>query len=266
MHGQVELVEQLTPHMVRVVLAGEGLADFEPLDFTDAYINLALPRPGAPYEMPVDLDAVREQLPRDQWPARRRYTVRHWDRTRRQLTLDFVVHGDDGVAGAWAANAKPGDALQFTGPAGSYRPGPNASWHLMVGDESALPAIAASLAAVPDGVPVVVRLVCDGPADELPLDTPGVLDVLWLHRNGDTGDVDNLAQATRDLTFPSGRVQGFLHGEAEEIRRVRRHLLAERQLPKAALSASAYWRRTMTDESWREIKADWTAQMEADVA
>lgn len=74
-----------------------------------------------------------------------------------------MVHGDDGVAGPWAANATPGDALVFAGPSGAYRPDPGADWHLMVGDESALPAIAASLDAVPGGAPVVVRLLVNGP-------------------------------------------------------------------------------------------------------
>lgn len=143
------------------------------------YLSLAMPRPDASYNAPFDLDAVGSQLPREQWPARCRYTVRNWDRTNRLLTIDFVVHGDHGVAVVWAANARPGDVLQFTGPAGAYRPDPTAGWHLLVGDESALPAIAASLAAVAERTPVVVRLICDGPDDELALDTPGALDVAW---------------------------------------------------------------------------------------
>ena len=100
----------------------------------------------------------------------------------------------------------------------------------MVGDESALPAIAASLEAVPAGRPVVVRLVCDGPEHELPLSSPGDLDLRWLHRTGAADDVDALADAVSDLEFPAGRVHAFVHGEAEEIRGVRRHLLTERGL------------------------------------
>ena len=74
------------------------------------------------------------------------------------LTLDFVVHGDPGVAGPWAAAAHPGDGLQLTGPGGAYAPDPAAAWHLMVGDAAVVPAIAASLERVPEGVPVHVIL------------------------------------------------------------------------------------------------------------
>ena len=84
----------------------------------------------------------------------------------------------------------------------------------MVGDESALPAIAASLEAVPNGAKVVVRLVCDGPDHEIELPSPGDLDLRWLHRTGAADDVDLLADAVSDLEFPAGRVHAFVHGEA----------------------------------------------------
>lgn len=261
----MERTEQLTPHLVRVVLGGEGLAAFQMNGYTDAYVKVAFPPPGAPYPVPFDPAEVRERLPREQWPAHRRYTVRAWDPQRRLLTLDFVVHGDDGVAGPWAARARPGDLLQLQGPSGAYRPDPAAAWHLMVGDESALPAIAASLEAVPAGVPVVVRLLCDGPDHELPLTTPGVLDLRWLHRAGVPADGDLLVAAVRALEFPPGPVHAFVHGEAGEVRAVRRHLLAERGVPRGALSASAYWRRNLTDEAWRQVKKAWNAAVERDV-
>jgi NADPH-dependent ferric siderophore reductase len=265
MHGTVVRTEQVTPVMIRVVLGGEGLDGFEPVPCTDSYVNIALPPAGATYEAPFDVDAMKE-LPVDQRPVRRRYTVRHWDDATRELTLDFVVHGDEGVAGPWAAAARPGDALVFTGPSGDYSPDPDADWHLMVGDESALPAIAASATAVPAGTPLVVRLVVDGPEHEVPLDTDAALDLQWLHRKGEPADQDLLPDAVRDLAFPRGRVHAFVHGEAGEIRQVRRHLLGERGVPRADVSVSAYWRRFMTDEDWRRVKKQFNAEMETDVA
>ena len=145
MHAQVMSTQQLTPSLVRVVLGGDGLRDFAMPATTDAYVNLAFPPADAPYAAPFDPAEVREAHPRELWPARRRYTVRSWDPSARELTLDFVVHGDVGVAGAWASSARPGDLLVLEGPSGGYHPDPEADWHLMVGDESALPAIAASL-------------------------------------------------------------------------------------------------------------------------
>ena len=176
MHGIVASIEWPTPALARLVLNGDGLAGYEQVPYTDSYVNVAIPPAGASYAAPFALDDLRS-LPREQRPFRRRITVRRWEPASRQLTLDFVAHGDSGAAGPWAASAREGDALVFTGPAGAYRPDPAADWHLMVGDESALPAIAASLEAVPPGAPVVVRLVCDGPEHELALTTPGRLDV-----------------------------------------------------------------------------------------
>ncbi|TXR55989.1 siderophore-interacting protein [Quadrisphaera setariae] len=268
MHGDVVHVERLTPTLVRVVLGGPGLEGFQPAEGSDAYINIAIPPAGAPYGTVFDPQALREAgVPREQMPARRRYTVRSWDEDARELAVDFVVHGDSGVAGPWAAAAQPGDVLVFEGPASGYRPDPAAAWHLMLGDESALPAIAASLEALQDDATVVVRLVCDGPEHEVPLTAPAGADVRWLHRTGgDERDGALLLDATRALEWADGPVHAFVHGEAEEIRAVRRHLLVDRGMQRSEMSCSPYWRRTMTDEAWRAVKRDFVAAMNADVA
>lgn len=265
-HAQVTTASWLTPALVRVVLRGDGLSGFETPDATDSYVNLAIPPAGAPYGPLFEPAEVRDLHPAELWPARRRYTVRDWDPGAGSLTLDFVVHGDDGVGGPWAAAAAPGDVLVFEGPGGGYRPAPDADWHLLVGDESALPAIAASLEAVPVGRTAVALLVVDGPDHEIDLACPGDLAVRWLHRTGGPDDPTLLVRAVEDLDFPDGRVHTFVHGEAGEIRAVRRHLLVERGLARSDMSCSPYWRRTMTDEDWRRVKRDFVAEMDADTA
>ncbi|WP_052664771.1 siderophore-interacting protein [Nitriliruptor alkaliphilus] len=267
MYGTVIRTEWLTPDLVRLVLGGSGLAAFDPVPCTDAYVNVALPPRGAPYAGAFDVDEVKVRHPREWWPHRRRYTVRSWDPERRELTLDIVIHGDQGVGGPWAAAARLGDVLVFGGPAGSYRPDQTADRHLLVGDESALPAIAASAEAAPHGTQVTARLLVNGPAHEVPFTSPGQLDLRWLHRTGDPAvDVHLLADEVRGLDLGTGRVQAFVHGEAEEVRAIRRHLLADRSLAQADLSCSPYWRRHLTDEAWREVKADWNAAVEDDIA
>ena len=266
MHGRVVETSRITPTMVRVVLGGGDLDGFTMVEATDAYVNLAFPPDGAPYDAVFEPAQVREEFPQETWPARRRYTVREWDQDQLRLTIDFVVHGDIGVAGAWAVNARPGDVLVFEGPSGGYLPEPEAHWVLMVGDESALPAIAASLEAVPSGMTTVVRLLCDGPEHEVDLACDGDVELAWVHRRGDDQDESLLADAVRDLTFPTGRVHAFVHGEANEIRQIRRHLLADRGLTRQDMSCSPYWRRDMTDEAWRKVKRDFVAAMEGDVA
>ncbi|TVT36601.1 siderophore-interacting protein [Amycolatopsis rhizosphaerae] len=243
--------ERLTPHFVRIVAGGEGLAAFTPNGFTDAYVKVLFPVPGVRYPEPFDLDTVRASLPREQWPKQRSYTVRSFDPVAGELAIDFVHHGDEGIAGPWARRAKPGDELLFTGPGGAYAPGTEADWHLLVGDESALPAIALTLEGMPAGVPVRVFLEVDGAEDEQPLVTKGDAQIRWIHR----GAGEDLVTAVRAMDSPGGIVQAFVHGEAGFVRQLRRYLLGERGLRRDLLSVSGYWRRGATDEQWRAEKA-----------
>ncbi len=266
MHARVKSTQRLTPSLVRVVLDGGTLADLAMPDATDAYVNVAIRPPDAPYDEVFEPADVRERFPQETWPARRRYTVRSWDPAAQVLTLDFVVHGADGVAGPWANAVVPGDVLVFEGPSGGYLPDPEADWHLMVGDESALPAIAASLEVLPAGAKAVVLLVCDGADHQVELPSPGDVDLVWLHRERAPSDEDLLVSALEAATFPPGRVHAFVHGEAVEIRKIRKHLLVERGLARSDMSCSPYWRRSMADEAWRRVKRDFVADMETDVA
>lgn len=264
MFGVVEEVARLTPSMVRVVLGGEGLDTFEPSPFTDQYVNALFVPDGAPYSVPFDVDAARGSAPEHR-PVGRRYTIRRWNPDDRTVVVDFVVHGDVGHAGRWANRAQVGDRLQMVGPTGGYAPSTTADGHLMVGDESALPAIAASLEQVREGVPALVVAVVDGPDHEIALDCPGDAKVHWVHRRTDPGNHGLLLDAVRATELPGGVADVFVHGEASEVRSVRRHLVAERGIPKDGASMSPYWRRDFTDEAWREVKADWVAEMRHDV-
>ena len=121
---------------------------------------------------------------------------------------------------------------------------------------------------MPAGVPVHVLIAVEGPAEEVALESPGDLHLRWLHHGpaGAAADADLLVDALRDLDFPAGRLHGFVHGEASAVRAVRRHLLAERGVPREALSASGYWKLGRTDEGWREEKPEWNRLVEADVS
>ncbi len=252
-------VTQVTPRMVRIEFGGEGLEGFTAGEFTDHYVKFQFPPPDADYAAPFDQEEIRATRPREEWPRTRTYSVRAWDPDRLRLTVDFVVHGDEGVAGPWAQQAAAGDRLQLQGPGGAYAPDPDASAYLMVGDPSVMPAIAAALERVPAGRPVDVVLQVADADDQVELTTPGDLRLHWLHARGD----EVLAEAVRDLELPD-RIDAFVHGEASSVRALRRHLIVERGIPRGALSVSGYWKLSRTEEGWREDKAEWSRLVQAD--
>ncbi|WP_116050971.1 siderophore-interacting protein [Amycolatopsis palatopharyngis] len=243
--------ERLTPHMIRVVAGGEGLVNFRPNEFTDSYVKLVFPVPGVRYPEPFDTQRVRAELPREHWPRMRTYTVRYFDERAGELAIDFVYHGDEGLAGPWAAAVRPGDEMLILGPGGAYAPAPEADWHLLVGDESALPAIAATLEAMPAGAQVSALILVEDAMEEQALATKADAQVRWLHRSAG----DDLGTTVRALDFPAATVQAFVHGEAGIVRELRGHLLDERGVRKDLLSISGYWRRGKVDEAWRAEKA-----------
>lgn len=247
---RVVRTERLTPHMVRVVLGGETVGALDPTAFTDRYIKL---------QFPPEVEGQRERL--------RTYTIRSFDAAAGELSVDFVIHGDEGLAGPWAAAAQPGDPMSFVGPGGAYAPSAEADWHLFIGDESALPAIAAALDELPVGARAKVFCEVGGPEDEQSLTCAAQpCDdelITWVHR---TGGVSPLVDAVTGWTFPEGCPQVFLHGDAGFVKDLRRHLRGERGVPATALSASGYWRRGRTEEGWRSEKADWKAAVDSDEA
>ncbi|WP_020666227.1 siderophore-interacting protein [Amycolatopsis nigrescens] len=243
--------EQLTPHMIRVVAGGEGLSTFTPNGFTDAYVKLLFKVPGVTYPEPFDMETVRAELPREQWPKTRTYTVRYYDQRAGELAIDFVYHGDEGLAGPWAVAAKPGDELLLLGPGGAYAPQDDTDWHLLVGDEAGLPAIGAALEAVPAGAPVRALILVEDASEEQMLSTKGDAQITWLHRSAGA----DLVAAVRELEFGDGVVQAFVHGEAGFVKELRRHLLTERGMPKELLSISGYWRRGKDEDGWQAEKA-----------
>jgi NADPH-dependent ferric siderophore reductase len=261
--GEVLRTSWVTPHMVRVVLGGAGLAGFPAGEFTDHYVKLLFPPVGATYGVPFDVEQVRADSPPEQWPVTRTYTVRSWDPVTGELAIDFVHHGDTGVAGPWAAAARPGDRIQFAGPGGGYAPSPDADWHLLAGDESALPAIAAAVERLPAGAPALVVVEVADRAEEQPdLVLPGGEPVVWVHR-GAAPVGEPLLTALRAVTLPAGVGHVFVHGEAGLVRELRLHLRAAHGLDPAFTSISGYWRQGRTEDRWQAEKPVWNAEVAA---
>ncbi len=264
--GVVLRTERISPHMIRVIVGGDGLRDFAiSPEFTDHYVKVVFPPEGVDYPRPFDVQRVRESMPREHWPRLRTYTVRAWDAESRELTLDFVHHGDEGLAGPWAARARPGDEILMLGPGGGYGPDPAADWHLLVGDESALPAIAASLEAMPEGARAHAFVEVAGPEEEIKVRTYGDVHLTWLYRR-ERRVGEALVEAVRGLDLPGGDVQAFVHGEAGFVKELRRLLRVEAGISMARLSISGYWRLGVDDEAWRAVKRDWNRRVETEEA
>ncbi|SKC52832.1 siderophore-interacting protein [Krasilnikoviella flava] len=255
-HATVSAVRRLTPHLVRVTIAGPELATLDPTGHTDSYVKLVLGEltDGRPLLRAYTVRAARGAAAGTSGEA-------EWD-------IDLVVHGDEGVGGPWATRVQPGEEVSFMGPGGDYAPDAAAPWHLLVGDDSALPAVAAALEALPAGAVAHAVVEVPGPADELPLETTADLTLTWVHRG--SGDGVGLAGTVRAAhaagAFPAGAPHVFLHGEAGCVRDLRRWVRAELGVPRELLSASGYWRRGSDDEDWRARKGEWKTAVEQDDA
>jgi NADPH-dependent ferric siderophore reductase len=247
--------EELSPHMVRIVAGGDGFDDYINNSFVDRYVKVVFPQPGVAYAEPLDLWTIRETMPREQWPFTRTYTVRWVDEAARELAIDFVIHGDEGLAGPWAAAAQPGDALTFTGPGGAYNPAQDADWYLFAGDEAALPAIAASLEALPPEARGLAFLEVDSNADIQPISAPDGVDITWLRRNGAAaGTGELLVSAVANAEWPAGRVDVFAHGERGYMKALRDVFFVQRGLERKQVSLSGYWASGRVEDDFQAEK------------
>ncbi|MFJ5934546.1 SIP domain-containing protein [Streptomyces sp. NPDC093071] len=243
--------ENITPGMRRLTLGGpqldafvkdglelpalrtEGFDDHVKFFFADETGRLVLPR-----QQVSSLDWS------DGRPVAKDYTpVRH-DPEKGEIDFDFVRH-DGGVASTWAENAVPGDSAWIAGPKMSHSHPEGADWILVVGDETALPAIGRWLAEMPEGTKarVFIEVGEDSHRQELP--TKADAEIVWLSRNGaPAGTTDLLEQAVRAADWLPGTVFAWVAGEAVTLKGIRRHLATEREVPREQTHITGYWRRT----------------------
>jgi NADPH-dependent ferric siderophore reductase len=268
---QVVSTEQLTRHMVRVVLGSNSFDTFVPSKFTDSYVKLVFVDADinddvvARLPHPLTLDSFAELAPAKK-PSVRTITVRRVDVAAGEIAVDIVTHGEHGVAGRWAASAQPGQPIYLMGPGGAYTPDPAADWHLLAGDESALPAIATALEALPPSAVGKAFIEVAGPEDEIPLTAPEAVQVNWVYRGGRAdlvgedraGDFAPLIEAVTTAQWLPGQVHVFIHGEAQAVmHNLRPYIRNERGVdPKWASSISGYWRRGRTEETFRAWKKE----------
>ncbi len=212
--GRVVATEQLSERMRRVTLR------------CDAMLGLA-PKPAQDVEVHL-LESTGRRV-------KRRYTIRHARAECGELDLDVLLHGE-GPGAAWGARAKAGDEVHFQGPRGKLEL-TSADWHLLCGDESALPAIAAVCEALPDREPARAVIEVRDEADQLPVRA----DVCWVHRNGHPPGTSTLLQpALAALELPRGSGHGYLMGETRSVVALRADL-ERRGLAHESIFVKGYW-------------------------
>jgi NADPH-dependent ferric siderophore reductase len=224
---QVTRVHPLTPHLIRVTLTGDDLHDFESASFDD-HIKVFFPAPGADKPALPEAGPNGPVFPEDQpRPVARDFTPRRYDRAARELDIEFAMH-EAGPAASWAAQAKVGQYLGIGGPRGSLVIPTAFDWHLLIGDETALPAIARRLHELPAGTRVAAVL---------------ELHAVWRYRSDSPYRGDALLQAVRETYLPEGEGYVWAAGESATMRAVRYHLCTERGVDKSRIRAASYWKQ-----------------------
>src|SRR5690606_25869720 len=168
---------------------------------------------------------------------------RRWNPETCELEVHVMTHSG-GPGATWAETAKPGDPVVVAGPGRPYRPFEGAAWHLIAGDESALPAIATILESLAENERALIYIEVSDEREEVPLETKASARVTWLHRHGRTWKVPGelLAQEIRSADLPGGLGAVWIGCEAGQMREIRKHLLYERRFPRKALCTRGYWR------------------------
>lgn len=239
---QVLRVVDLTPRMRRITLGGPELAGFVSLG-SDDHVKLLFPQ-NAEQQAALEnlvLGAGKDNGP---MPAMRDYTPRRYDLERGELDIDFVLHGD-GPASTWAEQASPGQYLHIGGPRGSMIVPDIFDSYLLIGDETALPAIARRLDELPAGRQVLAVIEVANAAERQPLESAAQVEVIWVER--DSGQQD-LISTVRQLQVPTGKLYAWVATESKVSRQIRRVLLDEHALNEQFVKAAGYWRLDGSDD------------------
>ncbi|MBB3257580.1 NADPH-dependent ferric siderophore reductase [Paraburkholderia bannensis] len=237
---QVTRVETLSSALVRVTLTGD-LSDFVSASFDD-HVKVFFPAPGEDKPTLPSLGPDGIAFPDGvERPAARDYTPRRFDTVANELDIEFALH-EAGPATAWAAQAKPGQYIGVGGPRGSMVIPTGFDWHLLVGDETALPAIQRRLTELPPNTRVAVVVEVANRSARIELPTEADLYATWVYRD-ELESEQPLVDALGEVWLPPGEGYVWAAGEATAIRAVRAYLCNDRGVDKKRIRASAYWRR-----------------------
>lgn len=234
--------ETLTPHMRRIIVGGAELAGFESPG-ADDHVKLFFPNSRGEMVLPtLTADGPRYPQGQEASPARD-YTPRWWDAGTGELAIDFVLHGDHGVAGPWAARAQVGDTLAVGGPRGSFAVADDYDGYVLIGDETALPAISRWLDVLPQSAQVQVFLEVADEDERQPLAQGDNVRIHWLERNGVPAAASTLLEdALVDFEAPDGDVFYWIATESRRARMMRRFFEDHLAVPRDWIRSTGYWK------------------------
>ncbi|MEH1098899.1 siderophore-interacting protein [Micromonospora sp. CPCC 205561] len=245
MLAEVVATRHLSPHLRRITLTAAEIDHFG-YDGPDHLVRIFLaPAPDAELHLPDSAQwwPAVQAMPAEKRPVVRNYTVRRLDVERRELDIDFVLHGDCGPASAWALRAAPGDRIGVFSDRAWYAPPADTEWQLLVGDETAIPAITAAVEAMAPDARAIALIEVDSAEHEIDVRAPAGVTLTWLHRGGTpAGRGDVVIRALRELAFPAGTPYAFVIGESAMVTTVRRHLCVERGVAKERVYFGGYWK------------------------
>jgi NADPH-dependent ferric siderophore reductase len=214
--------ELLTPKMLRLEFTCPDLRDFVSAS-PDDHIKLFFP------------DSSSEK-----GVASRDYTPRAFDTATGRMTIDFALH-DSGCATDWATGAKPGDILEIGGPRGSAVIADDFDSYLLIGDETALPAIGRRVEEFSAGQPVTTLVVLDGPQDRQTFETQAGWTPIWVYRTGEGDDAALLRRELAKLSALPGDTFVWIAAEASVAKSLKTHFLVELGHPADWIKSAGYW-------------------------
>ncbi|MCF2706136.1 siderophore-interacting protein [Arcanobacterium haemolyticum] len=283
--ARVQAIADITPSFRRFTFTGPELADFGDPGF-DQRIKVVFAELDRLHLMPQGEDwyTTWRELPEEERLPFRTYTTRSVRAEKCEVDIDMVVHDVNGPASAWIHRAQIGDDVLILGPTQAacgvnygmdFVPPAHVGHLLLVGDETAAPAIARILEEYDREVPTTAILELPVSADRAYLpDRPGCEYIIGTRENcrrheflvaqtretiellsapGITDcvadiDIDNdiLWEVPRTArggaALSSAALYAWLAGEASAVRAIRRYLVQEHGVNRKAVAFMGYWR------------------------
>lgn len=246
--GTVTAKEFLSPHLIRIKLKVDNIHELEHATVGDNN-KILIPPTGVDKIHFPKKDPTTQlwmPVPESQAPIKRTYTHSGIDLKRSELLIDFVYHGNHGPASAWAGNCEVGDILGIMMRTQPKQLFPSVNNYLLIGDATALPAIAAILKQLPEAVKAICVLEVHGKEDELELHSRATTNTIWLH-NPRPSDGSQLSNKVKELSLPAKSRFAFVAAEYRTVKELRKYLRKEMEWTPDEISAYSYWRAGLAE-------------------